>query len=457
MMLLSCLICAQACAAPPQQTMDGHVEAAEPEQTPDDRVAQAGATNAPAAACDVTYRQAARGDLSCKALFDFKDRCPGSLNATLATTALRLRCGDELFERDYKAMQQAFATAERPASCASMSEFMDRYTLDYRLFDTPEMEKATGARTRLCEQEARDKEIAVLETGLRGVLGKNDCTTFRNFEKQSGQKLSPNQSGRLDAAMKPRCELEAKANATLRACLDKNDTSGLFCDTGRETCFGAYRQVLREDTYFAAWRAESERRDKICTEFMAMRKCFLSDECGGEKCSLSTRLAVNSGPLINSIQVIEREASRQCRMRQDRERVAREEAERERRVREEELRRELRESRTVEFGVCNFSAQSKVDVAVSYYDYDAGNWIIEGWWTIDQGRCAHLGDRFRRGKIYYYAANPGETRVWSGDFSLCITMSRFRVVNTGLTCNADRLRQFRTLDIDTREYTLRLT
>ncbi len=97
------------------------------------------------------------------------------------------------------------------------------------------------------------------------------------------------------------------------------------------------------------------------------------------------------------------------------------------------------------------------NVALNYYDYDAQNWTIEGWWTISRGTCTYLGDRFGRGAINYYAHSPGEAVVWRGTFGLCVSSQRFKVVNRGGVCASNRLRLFRQRQINESEYTLRLT
>src|SRR6185295_9630327 len=167
--------------------------------------------------------------VNCKRLFDFQKRCGQHFHAAVATTALRLRCADELVEQKQKAMQEAFAAAEQRKSCAVMTAFLEKYGLDFDLADTPELEKATGLQTKHCQEEARQKEIAALETELRSALGENDCAAFKKFEAQSGLKLAPDQLTRLTSAMKQRCETEEKAHSTLKTCLEQGEAGGNFC------------------------------------------------------------------------------------------------------------------------------------------------------------------------------------------------------------------------------------
>lgn len=418
-------------------------------------VAQGSVTIGQALPCGHTYREVARG-MSCQGLFDFQKRCRGELNTALVTTALRLRCPDELFEQKYKAMQESFAKAEQRPGCAVMSSFVEQYALDFELADAPEMEKANGLRIRLCEREMRDKEIAIIEASLRDVLGKNDCVMFRAFEKQNALKLTPDQSGRLASAAKPRCEIEQKANAALRSCLNQSETSGNFC--GGAACFQTFRSVLPQDTYFTAYRDESQRQDRICKEFAVMRTCFNSDECGGERCSLPSRLAIANGPLIGYIQKLEQEASRICTAKQERERIARLEAERDLQRRQDELRAQTRRNQTIKLSLCNHSNQARINVSLAYYDYDESNWVGEGWWIVSRGNCSYIGDRFKRGTVYFYAYGPGERSVWSGDFGLCVEWSRFRRLDRGkYSCDSSRHRKFRQREINASEYSLDFT
>jgi uncharacterized membrane protein len=403
--------------------------------------------------CSTAYRQVARGT-TCQAMFDFQKKCSGNLNLMLVTTALRLRCADELFEQKHKVLQESFAKAEQQKTCASMTSFIEQYSLDFELSDAPEMEKANVLRTRFCEEEAQDKERAALDAHLRRVISTNDCAEYRAFERQNGVRLGPEQSNLLTTAMKQRCEIEEKANTELRACLERNENAGNFCAAA--DCFRAFKAVLPQDSYFAPYGAESKRQEKICKEYSAMRNCFISNECGGEQCSLSLRLAVAKGPLMSFIQRQEQDASRSCNARLERERIAKIEAEREEQRREEETRRQIRQDSTVRLTLCNRSAYDKIWVVLSYYDYDAGNWIVEGWWPITRGDCTYFGDQFRRGTTYFYAHTAGENRVWRGDFGLCVTWSRFRRVNRGTTCSSREYRFFRHVEINGEEFTLNL-
>src|SRR5262249_9104011 len=157
----------------------------------------------------------------------------------------------------YKTLKETLASAEQSNTCAAFNEFLERYTPDFELADVPEMEKANGLRTRICQQELRDKEIAELERELRGALSNNECTIYKKLDRERGLNLTTEQAGRLKAAMDQRCASEAKAQTSLRSCLEQLETTGNFC--GAPGCYKAFREVLPQEAYFLSHRSESER------------------------------------------------------------------------------------------------------------------------------------------------------------------------------------------------------
>jgi len=337
-----------------------------------------------------------------------------------------------------------------------MTAFLEKYGLDFDLADTPELEKATGLQTKHCQEEARQKEIAALETELRGALGENDCAAFKKFEAQSGLKLAPDQLTRLTSAMKQRCETEEKAHSTLKTCLEQGEAGGNFC--GAANCIKGFKEVLPKESYFAQYRTESQRQEKICKEYGTMQSCFSADECGGERCSLPLRLAVANGPLISRIQTHEADANRKCSAKRERERLAMLEVERERQRRQDEMRAEARRAATFRLTLCNLSSNNPIWIAIYYWDYDDSNPIVEGWWNVPRGECSYVGDRFKRGWIKFYAHSSGERYVWRGDFGLCVAWNRFRRINTaGISCPTSRHRLFRQVEVTDREYTRNFT
>jgi uncharacterized membrane protein len=409
------------------------------------------ATTIDSAACSRAYRDVARG-MSCQGLFDFQRNCRGELNTTLVTTALRLRCADELVEQKYKMMQLDFAKATEQNNCAAMTGFVDRHATDFDVVDASEMEKANVLRIKLCEQEARDKELAAIEANLRDITARNECSLLREFENKYSTKLSPDQTNRLAQTTKQRCDFEAQVKATLKTCLDRNETAGNFC--GGTACYRSFRDALPE-TYFAPYRTDSQRHDSICRESTAMRNCLSNDPCGGERCSLPLRVAISAGPLLKQVEQSEKETVLACTAKQQRELNERLEAGRQTQRRLEEARVQARRDNTFKLTICNRSNLPQIHVALSYYDYDANGWVREGWWHVDRGDCNYIGDRFKRGTLYFYAANPKQTLAWSGDFGLCVVWTRFRDLNRpGITCSGDKFRKFRHRDIFESEYTL---
>ncbi len=185
-----------------------------------------------------------------------------------------------------------------------------------------------------------------------------------------------------------------------------------------------------------------------------MNSCFASDACGGERCSLPTRLAVQSGSLIGFIQRLERDAKSRCEVIRERERREREERERQeaeqRRIAEAEAARKLAEAKraeraanTVRLTICNTSSHDRIWVSILYYDYNESDWIVEGWWNLARQGCAYIGDHVRRGYIYFYGHSAGERYVWRGNHGLCVSWSRFRRAQTkGYNCNSNSHRRF---------------
>jgi hypothetical protein len=264
--------------------------------------------------CGRTYLNATR-NISCQALADFQRNCPGELYGALAETALRLRCPDQYLDQKVKIMRQEFAKLEQQNTCAAANSFSDRYATDFELADAPEIEKANVLRIKLCEEEARAKELAALEAGLRNAIVQNDCADFRALEKQFTLKLSPDQSNRLTAASRQRCDFEDRTRATLRSCLEKNETAGNFC--GGTACYRSFRDAL-PDKYFTPYRSDADRQEKICREYNTMRTCFSNDPCDGDRCSFPLRLAVGNGVLMSHIEKNEKDAVQACKDKRER-------------------------------------------------------------------------------------------------------------------------------------------
>jgi uncharacterized membrane protein len=124
----------------------------------------------------------------------------------------------------------------------------------------------------------------------------------------------------------------------------------------------------------------------------------------------------------------------------------------EERRREAELAAERRAENTVKFKACNQSSKGKIYFVMMYYDYDASDWIVEGWWHIPQGGCIYVGDQVRRGTVYFYAHANRERYVWSGSFGLCVSWDRFRRVNKPRSCSSKNFRRFIEKYIDQSEY-----
>lgn len=417
--------------------------------TPANGGAKTGAFDEPLSeVCEKSYYALLRQP-TCDRLFKFQSSCAQNVYAPVVSTALRLRCADELLEQLYAQMKEDLSKTEQDNTCASYTNFVDRYDQQFDLSQVPEMEKATKFRIKLCEEEKRKQEIASLENELSEVIRKNDCSTFEAFDRQKGQRLDADQTARLSEIKKTRCDTEKAITQALTSCLEHGESSGEFCRAS--TCFSDYQRAMAR-TGTAELANEMSKSEDICQKYKDMTACFGRDPCGGESCSFPLRLAIGTGSLLRHIEIYEKNAKVSCDANRDRERLARLEIEREQERERENAARQLRASRTTRLTLCNNSSKGTIFIAISYFDYDASDWIVEGWWSVRQGECNYIGDNFARGQTYFYAQTAKERYVWAGLVGLCINWGKFRRVNKGMRCSANRYRKFIEKTIDEEEY-----
>jgi len=109
-----------------------------------------------------------------------------------------------------------------------------------------------------------------------------------------------------------------------------------------------------------------------------------------------------------------------------------------------------------ELTICNEHWQ-KVYVALSWYDQP--NWVVEGWWPVEAGRCEVFGN-FPKGSPFYSHAQAEDGSYWgSGALSLCVSRGEpFRRINSdNYTCGYDEeLKPFTRKDVQADLFTLRL-
>ncbi len=79
------------------------------------------------------------------------------------------------------------------------------------------------------------------------------------------------------------------------------------------------------------------------------------------------------------------------------------------------------------FEICNKTSQ-QTWAAFAYGE--GGEWVSEGWWTLEAGECATVfaGDLIQR-KYYFYAED--DTGDWGGEFYFCAQDEQFRIVGDG--------------------------
>ncbi len=132
---------------------------------------------------------------TCASLLQFRQSCPQHTVQPLVDTTLRLRCPKELVEHKKRLVVKDFEAADAAGSCASLTKFVEQYGTDPDLLDVPELEKAAGVRVRLCEKEARERELAALDTRLNAAVSENDCSLFRRLKSDTEPRMSASSEG----------------------------------------------------------------------------------------------------------------------------------------------------------------------------------------------------------------------------------------------------------------------
>jgi uncharacterized membrane protein len=104
--------------------------------------------------------------------------------------------------------------------------------------------------------------------------------------------------------------------------------------------------------------------------------------------------------------------------------------------------------------ICNNSTADNACVTVAYRK--GNSWFSEGWWCINQGKCATVvGGRLSNQYYYLYAHGSGS--AWSGNHTFCTMENAFTLYNAK-SCDQGMSRGF--FEINTRDsenHTHRLT
>jgi uncharacterized caspase-like protein/uncharacterized membrane protein len=102
-------------------------------------------------------------------------------------------------------------------------------------------------------------------------------------------------------------------------------------------------------------------------------------------------------------------------------RLKEEAEERRRQIEEaEEARKKAERDALFSFRVCNKSS-CKISVAISHYSDKMQTFLVEGWFTVEMGKCGNLGS-YKKGWFYYYAQCYGNSRLgrWAGKTMICV-------------------------------------
>ncbi len=122
---------------------------------------------------------------------------------------------------------------------------------------------------------------------------------------------------------------------------------------------------------------------------------------------------------------------------------AKEKAEQEQRAIEEEKTRKLLEQENEKFSfvVCNNSIY-KAYIAVQHYSKPSSEWLVEGWWHADSGKCTNIG-RFQKGWFEYFGTTAKSARHWAGseNHGLCVdpNANMKRINTSSYKCRSDEI------------------
>jgi len=85
------------------------------------------------------------------------------------------------------------------------------------------------------------------------------------------------------------------------------------------------------------------------------------------------------------------------------------------------------------YKICN-KTKTSVDAAFGYKK--DGDWVAEGWWHIEPGKCKTVyGGDLESQKYYFYADTADGDGQWGGDYTFCTLekcASRSRIAASGM-------------------------
>jgi len=109
------------------------------------------------------------------------------------------------------------------------------------------------------------------------------------------------------------------------------------------------------------------------------------------------------------------------------------------------------------YRICNKS-DSSVSAAFGYKQ--DGDWVSEGWWNIEPGKCATVYSKDLTEQYYYfYAESDDDSGNWSGKVNFCTIQKEFTIVgNTNCKGRGYGVKGFREVDVgDSSSWTSDLT
>lgn len=81
------------------------------------------------------------------------------------------------------------------------------------------------------------------------------------------------------------------------------------------------------------------------------------------------------------------------------------------------------------FVVCNKSAHT---AKLAFGHFNGTDWMSQGWWTVQPGKCATLLNAPLDARYYYLYAGDGGAGTWDGSKGFCVsTGEKFSIVGRG--------------------------
>jgi uncharacterized membrane protein len=109
------------------------------------------------------------------------------------------------------------------------------------------------------------------------------------------------------------------------------------------------------------------------------------------------------------------------------------------------------------YKICN-KTKTAVDAAFGYKK--DGDWVAEGWWHIEPGKCKTVfGGDLESQKYYFYADTADGDGQWGGDYTFCTLEKEFKIAgDTNCKSRGYKPRGFREVDVgDSSDWTSNLT